>query len=57
MKITQADRDKWLRRGETNIYSTGKFWCASSPRPWYVIFAKTKLAAVNKAIRAERKKK
>ena len=56
-RITAADRAMWLAREDTCIYMlyvNEDTWCARSTFV-YTQSAATKIAAINKAIRAERK--
>ncbi len=63
MKITAADRAEWLGRKDTRIWRASGWhdsppWGATSSRLREVAcFARTKLTAINAAIRAERKAK
>ena len=51
--ITQAERDKWLRRKDTEIQSWQHEWSARSDI-YGSTFGRTKTLAINAAIRAER---
>ena len=55
MKITQAERDAWAGKKDTMVFFTTHGWEAHY---FCLVFcAPTKNAAVNAAIRAERKEK
>ena len=59
MKITPKDRADWNARGETEVWrgEKSKAWYAEWGHPTKFGCASTKSAAINAAIRAERKGK